>query len=193
MNFMKLKHNNNDFFNGPIIFETNVFKDSRGLFFESWNKKLLNFSLGNDIKFVQDNISISSRGVIRGIHFQSPNCQQGKLVRCIKGSIFDVIVDLRVYSKTFKFWGGIELNSKNNYQLWVPPGFGHGFLSYEDESIIQYKVTHFWSKENERTLIWNDKLININWPIIESPYNLSEKDSYGDTLDNLYMKQLLFK
>ena len=84
-------------------------------------------------------------------------------------------------------------NSKNNYQLWVPPGFGHGFLSYEDESIIQYKVTHFWSKENERTLIWNDKLININWPIIEIPYNLSEKDSYGDTLDNLYMKQLLFK
>ena len=193
MHIKKLLHNKNDYFTDPLIIKTNIFRDSRGLFFESWNKKIIKNIIGEEIEFVQDNLSISAKGVLRGIHYQLPNMEQGKLVRCTKGSIFDVIVDLRKSSKTFKCWGGINLNSENNYQIWIPCGFGHGFLSLQNESILEYKVTNYWSKENEKTLIWNDKTVNIKWPFVDGKINLSTKDQNGSSLEELDFCDGLFK
>ncbi len=193
MHLNKLIHNNNNFFIEPFIIEPNIYRDSRGLFFESWNKKNIRRIIGKEIEFVQDNLSISAKGVLRGIHYQLPNMEQGKLVRCTRGSIFDVIVDLRKSSKTFKHWASINLNSENNYQIWIPDGFGHGFLSLEDDSILEYKVTNYWSKEHEKTLIWNDKNINIKWPYIDGKIKLSKKDQNGISLEELDLCGGLFK
>lgn len=193
MHLNKLIHNNNNFFIEPFIIEPNIYRDSRGLFFESWNKKNIRRIIGKEIEFVQDNLSISAKGVLRGIHYQLPNMEQGKLVRCTRGSIFDVIVDLRKSSKTFKHWASINLNSENNYQIWIPDGFGHGFLSLEDDSILEYKVTNYWSKEHEKTLIWNDKNINIKWPYIDGKIKLSKKDQNGNSLEELDLCGGLFK
>ena len=193
MNIKKVKHCHNNFFEGPFIFEPTIFRDDRGLFFESWNKKSLNNLISKKVDFVQDNLSISAKGVLRGIHFQTANMVQGKLVRCSKGAVFDVIVDLRKSSKTFKYWGGIHLNSEDNYQLWIPEGFGHGFLSLEDESIFEYKVTNYWSKDNEKTLFWNDSNIKIIWPTIDVPYQLSQKDQQGDSFKKLNLSNSLFE
>ena len=188
----KLEHNYEGTFDEVFILESKIFKDSRGVFFESWNKKNANKYLSDSINFVQDNISISAKGVLRGIHYQLPNMQQGKLVRCIKGSLFDVVVDLRKSSTTFKYWGGVNLTSENNYQLWIPPGFGHGFLSLHDETILEYKVTNYWSEKNERTLFWNDTTINIKWPNIDVPFNLSTKDKAGYSFQELENENGLF-
>ena len=193
MNHIKIKHNKNGFFNGPFVLEPEIFRDDRGLFFESWNKNRFEKILGHKIKFIQDNVSVSSKGVLRGIHYQIENKSQGKLVRCSKGSLLDVIVDLRKYSKTFKYWGSVNLNSHNNLQLWIPSGFGHAFLSLENETMLEYKVTNYWSKEHERTLIWNDKSVNIFWPNINVKYNLSTKDLNGLTLEELNLSNSLFK
>tara|TARA_B100000401_G_C52808478_1_gene722330 strand:- start:1053 stop:1634 length:582 start_codon:yes stop_codon:yes gene_type:complete len=193
MNSYKLKNNKNEFFKDPLIINPRIFEDSRGIFFESWNKHDFEQFLGNKINFIQDNISISSKGVLRGIHYQLPEKEQGKLVRCANGSLYDVIVDLRISSETFKCWGAIQLDAKKNNQLWIPPGFGHGFLSLEDNTILEYKVTNYWSKEHERTLIWNDKTININWPDIGIKKNLSEKDLKGESFEELYSKKHIFK
>lgn len=192
MRISKLKSNNNNFFEGPLILNPKVFEDSRGLFFESWNKKYFENFLGKGVQFVQDNISLSSKGVLRGIHFQTQNKQQGKLVRCTSGSIFDVIIDLREKSKTFKCWGGIEIDPKKNNQLWIPPGFGHGFLSLKNKTIVEYKVTDYWSKASERTLLWNDKTINIIWPDLKTKIKLSNKDFNGKSFKELYEKNDLF-
>ena len=189
----KLLHNKKDFFTEPFIIEPKIFRDSRGLFYESWNKQGIKDLLGKEIEFVQDNLSISSKGVLRGIHYQLPNMEQGKLVRCAKGSIFDVIVDLRKSSNTFKFWAGVYLNSQNHHQIWIPEGFGHGFLSLEDKSILEYKVTNYWSKENEKTLIWDDKTINIKWPDFDGEINLSTKDKNGISFKDLEICDGLFK
>ena len=192
MTIKKIFHNNEGTFDDVFIIESEIFEDSRGIFFESWNKKNTRKYLGNSVNFVQDNISISSKGVLRGIHYQIPNMQQGKLIRCIKGALFDVIVDLRKSSKTFTYWGGINLNSENNFQLWIPPGFGHGFLSLKNQTIVEYKVTNYWSKEHERTLIWNDKKIDIKWPEIGISFNLSNKDKSGESFYELEQKNELF-
>ena len=175
MAYSNLKHNKNGFFEGPFIFEPMIFRDERGVFFESWNKNRFEGKLGYKIDFIQDNVSISSKGVLRGIHYQIGDKSQGKLVRCSNGSLLDVIVDLRKYSKTFKYWGSVNLSSSNNLQLWIPSGFGHAFLSLENQTMLEYKVTNYWSKEYERTLIWNDKTINIAWPDINIKYNISTK------------------
>ena len=192
MSFKSLKNNKNSFFEGPIIFDPKLFIDSRGCFFESWNKKIFEQTLGYKVEFVQDNISISKKGVLRGIHYQLPQMEQGKLVRCLKGSLLDVVVDLRKSSKTFKSWGSIELNSLNKYQMWIPPGFGHGFLSLEDETLLEYKVSNYWSPDHEKTLIWDDQEININWPNISTQFNLSNKDLIGKTLEELNTSNELF-
>ena len=130
-----LKSKNGHTIKGPIILSTETFKDERGLFYESWNMNLFDKEISNNINFVQDNISISNKGVLRGLHYQLSPFSQGKLIRCIKGTIFDVIVDLREESKTFLEWASIELSDRDFKQLWIPVGFAHGFLTLEKNTV----------------------------------------------------------
>ena len=192
MKVSNLGHNKNGFFDGPLLLEPTIFSDNRGVFSETWNFSLFNKIVGSEICFVQDNQSLSKKGVLRGMHFQKTPNDQGKLVRCVKGSVFDVIVDLRKSSKTFKLWGGINLSSHNSLQLWIPPGFAHGFLSLEENTLFEYKVTQYWSKESERTLDWKDEKIGIKWPLSGIKVFLSDKDLKGDTFENLRKNNEIF-
>ena len=157
-----------------------VFEDQRGYFLETFHSSRYKELLRIDYDFLQDNQSRSSRGVLRGLHFQKKN-PQGKLVRATKGSIFDVAVDLRKGSKTFSDWFGIELSEENKKQLWIPPGFAHGFLSLSSEADLQYKCTDYYDASDEACLIWNDSTVQIDWPI-KDPI-LSKKDSEGMPLE----------
>ena len=157
-----------------------VFEDQRGFFLETFHSSRYKELLRIDYDFLQDNQSRSSRGVLRGLHFQKKN-PQGKLVRATKGSIFDVAVDLRKGSKTFSDWFGIELSEENKKQLWIPPGFAHGFLSLSSEADLQYKCTDYYDASDEACLIWNDSTVQIDWPI-KDPI-LSKKDSEGMPLE----------
>lgn len=150
------------------VYVPDVFKDERGFFLESFNQK--NF----DTTFVQDNHSLSSRGVLRGLHYQVIK-PQGKLVRVIRGAIFDVAVDIRKSSPNFGKWTGKLLTSDNFKQLWIPPGFAHGFVVLSDKAEVLYKTTEFWHKEHERCIKWNDPALNIDWYIMDYP-NISKKD-----------------
>ena len=192
MNINLCPHNNNGFFEGPLILEPNIYSDNRGTFYESWNMKDFNKFVNEEIKFVQDNQSISHKGVLRGLHYQKNPMEQGKLVNCTYGSVYDVIVDLREESNTFTFWAGIELNDINKKQLWIPPGFAHGFISLEDNSIFAYKVTNYWSKKDERSLLWNDPKIKIKWPNLIDKI-ISKKDLGGFSLDDLELNDDLFQ
>ena len=182
-------------FNGPLILTPNKFSDSRGFFFESWNEKKFNDIISRKVNFVQDNQSLSFKGVLRGLHFQKEPYTQGKLVRVISGKILDTIVDLRTNSNTFKQWASIVLSKRNKMQLWVPEGFAHGFITLTRRAEINYKTTQFWNKESERTIVWNDISLNINWKLkelkIKTPI-VSEKDSQGKSLKYLYDKGDLF-
>tara|TARA_B100000965_G_C19285174_1_gene623341 strand:- start:26 stop:613 length:588 start_codon:yes stop_codon:yes gene_type:complete len=195
MNYKSLISNKEVSFIGPLIISPNIYKDDRGYFFESWNKNAFNEAVGEKIDFVQDNQSKSSVGVLRGLHYQLPPMAQGKLVRATKGLIYDVIVDLRKDSPTFAQWGGVNLNEENNNQLWVPIGFAHGFLTLSNYAIVEYKVTNFWSANEEKSLIWNDEDIKIEWPEIN--YNnilplLSNKDKLAPKLIDLKNSKSLF-
>tara|TARA_B100000212_G_C27373501_1_gene533655 strand:+ start:1639 stop:2217 length:579 start_codon:yes stop_codon:yes gene_type:complete len=192
MKFSLIKNNQGINFKGPIILHNEIFSDQRGFFFESWNENLFNQTLGYQVSFVQDNISISSKGVIRGMHFQLPDKEQGKLVRCLTGNVFDVIIDLRKKSETFATWAGVEINNKNNYQIWIPHGFAHGFLSMEENTIFQYKVTNYWSKSHEQSLLWDDKEIDIKWPNVDKNFKLSKKDLEAKSFQYLKSKDLYF-
>jgi dTDP-4-dehydrorhamnose 3,5-epimerase len=167
---------------GLIVIKPKVFEDERGYFFESYNKNLFK-NAGYDLNFVQDNQSLSHKGVLRGMHFQNVPHAQGKLVRVISGAVFDAVVDIRKNSPTFGQWFGEELTSKNKLMMYVPPGFAHGFLTLEDNTIFSYKCTNFYNKASEDCLIWNDRDVNINWNF-ENP-QLSAKDLEGKTLRNL--------
>lgn len=156
-----------------VIVKPKVFKDVRGYFFESYNKSTFK-EIGLDELFVQDNESKSMKGVLRGLHFQNPPYTQGKLVRVIKGAVLDVAVDLRKGSSTYGQWEGVELNEENKLMYWVPPGFAHGFLTLEDNTIFSYKCTQVYNKNSEGSIRWNDPVLNIKWGNI-SPV-LSEKD-----------------
>lgn len=156
------------------IFEPAVFGDERGLFFESFSQKKFDEAVGRHVDFVQDNHSKSSKGVLRGLHYQLNPYAQGKLVRCVAGAVFDVAVDIRKKSPFFGQWIGVELSSENKRQLWIPEGFAHGFLTLIDNTEFVYKTTNFYSKENERSIVWNDPSINIEWP--KNEVLLSEKD-----------------
>lgn len=164
-----------------VLIEPNVFEDARGFFYESFNERLFRESIGADINFIQDNHSRSSKGVLRGLHFQSHPHAQAKLVRVVTGEIFDVAVDLRKNSDTFGLWVGEVLSDKNRKQLWIPEGFAHGFLTLSDFADVIYKTNRFYNKDSEKCLIWNDKTINIQWPEISHPL-LSEKDLLGNYL-----------
>jgi len=162
---------------GVLIFEPRVFQDERGFFFESFNQKEFNKEVPG-VQFQQDNHSKSNKGVLRGLHYQIQH-SQGKLVRVIKGSVFDVAVDLRKSSNSFGKWFGLELSAANKRQLWIPPGFAHGFLTLEDNTEFLYKTTDFYYPEHEKCLIWNDPSIGIKWPEINN-LKLSNKDLSGD-------------
>ena len=170
---------------GPLIITPNIYLDERGFFYESWNKESFDNLLEREINFVQDNHSLSTFATLRGLHFQvGPNFQD-KLVRCTKGCIFDVAVDLRKNSETFGHWIGFELSCKNKKQFWIPSGFAHGFLTLIDNSEVQYKCTGKWDKSAERTIRWNDEDISIHWPLKNLKQNdlkISKKDKNGLTL-----------
>lgn len=159
-----------------VLFEPEVHEDPRGFFFESWNQQSFDMELGCAITFVQDNHSRSAANVLRGIHYQLRPHAQGKLVRVIRGVVFDVAVDLRRSAPTFGQWVGAELSDASKRQLWIPPGFGHAFLSLTEGSEVLYKTTDYFSRDCDRTLAWNDPDLDIDWPLESDPI-LSAKDA----------------
>ena len=172
---------------GPLLLTPRVFGDERGFFFESWNQQAFNAAAG-DTTFVQDNHSRSSRGVLRGLHYQLPPHPQGKLVRCVLGEIFDVVVDIRRSSPTFGQWVGAVLSADNKQQLWVPAGFAHGFLTLSEQAEVLYKTTDFWSRECERAILWDDPALAIAWPLealAGAVPQLSQKDGAAPLLAEL--------
>ncbi len=167
-----------------LIFEPKVFGDERGFFFESFNQKVFEEAVGYPVHFVQDNHSKSSKGVLRGLHYQLAPFAQGKLVRCVAGEVFDVAVDIRKDSETFGKWVGVNLSAENKRQLWIPEGFAHGFLTLSDAAEFLYKTTNYYNPEMERGIIWNDPMLSIEWGESLNVV-LSNKD-----LNNLYIKNL---
>lgn len=159
-----------------LIFEPKVFGDDRGFFFESFNQNVFEEVVGRKIEFVQDNHSKSCKGVLRGLHYQMEPHAQGKLVRCIAGEVFDVAVDIRKKSPTFGQWVGVNLSAENKRQLWIPEGFAHGFVVLSETAEFVYKTTEYYHPKSERSIIWDDRIINILWPIDSIPL-LSVKDS----------------
>ncbi len=160
-----------------LMIEPRIFGDERGFFYESYNEKVFTQETGLQLHFVQDNHSRSQKNVLRGLHYQIQQ-PQGKLVRVIKGEVFDVAVDLRKSSTTLGQWVGCHLSAENKRQFWIPKGFAHGFLVLSDEAEFLYKTTDYYAPQFDRTLIWNDPKIAINWPTTEDPI-LSEKDQKG--------------
>jgi dTDP-4-dehydrorhamnose 3,5-epimerase len=160
-----------------LLIEPKVFGDARGFFFESFNEDTFFQATGLDLQFVQDNHSRSAKDVLRGLHYQIEQAQ-GKLVRVVRGAVFDVAVDIRRSSPTFGQWVGEELSEDNHRQLWVPPGFAHGFLVLSDSADFLYKTTDYYAPEFERCIAWNDATIGIQWPLQDEP-RLSAKDQAG--------------
>ena len=167
---------------GIVEITQKEFQDDRGSFMESFNSKHFNNSLKNNITFVQDNLSISKKGVFRGLHFQY-EFPQAKLVSVLSGEILDIVVDLRKSSETFGDWCTFEISSKNNKQIFIPEGFAHGFLALQDDTKVFYKVSDFWNPKDEFTLKYNDKKINIELPF--EPILISEKDKNGLSFDEI--------
>lgn len=165
-----------------LIIEPKVFGDERGFFYESFNQKVFNEATGLDVQFVQDNHSRSRQGVLRGLHYQLPPHAQGKLVRCVRGAVFDVAVDIRKSSPTFGKWVGVELSETNHRQFWIPPGFAHGFLTLSETADFLYKTTDYYAPTSERCIAWNDSGIGIDWPQLSVHLQLSAKDRVGKLL-----------
>ncbi len=163
-----------------LILEPRVFGDARGFFLESFNARDFAQATGMNVEFVQDNHSKSAQGVLRGLHYQIQHAQ-GKLVRVVEGEVFDVAVDLRKSSPTFGKWVGVNLSADNHRQLWVPPGFAHGFVVLSESAQFLYKTTDYWYPEHERSLLWNDPAIGIDWPIDAQPL-LAAKDAAASLL-----------
>jgi dTDP-4-dehydrorhamnose 3,5-epimerase len=167
-----------------VLLEPKVFGDARGFFLESFNQRAFQEATGADVKFVQDNHSRSARGVLRGLHYQLKQ-PQGKLVRVVRGTVFDVAVDIRRSSPTFGRWVGAELSEQNQHQLWVPAGFAHGFLVLSESADFLYKTTEYYAPEHERCIAWNDPAIGVEWPLaataLAAPL-LSNKDAAAPAL-----------
>ncbi|MFQ1656715.1 dTDP-4-dehydrorhamnose 3,5-epimerase [Aeromonas veronii] len=159
-----------------LIFEPKVFGDERGFFFESFNHKLFEEAVGYPVNFVQDNHSKSSKGVLRGLHYQLPPHAQGKLVRCVAGEVFDVAVDIRKSSPTFGQWVGVHLSGENKRQLWIPEGFAHGFVTLSDTAEFLYKTTNYYYVASDRGVAWNDEKLAVAWPVEGMNLTLSDKD-----------------
>jgi len=161
-----------------LIIEPQIFDDDRGWFFESFNEKDFSKAIGSQVAFVQDNHSLSKKGVLRGLHYQMEQTQ-GKLVRVCHGAVFDVAVDLRQSSSTFGQWVCVELSAQNKRQLWIPEGFAHGYLTLSDDAEFLYKTTNYWHAASEQCLLWSDSKLNIKWPRIDNDFVISQKDSLG--------------
>lgn len=161
-----------------FVIEPRVFGDERGWFFESFNTRELETAIGFSVNFVQDNHSLSKKGILRGLHYQLEQTQ-GKLVRVARGAVFDVAVDLRLQSPSYGQWVGIELSAENHKQLWIPPGLAHGFLVMSHEAEFLYKTTDYWHPQSEQCLAWNDPTIAIEWPNLDENPQLSAKDAAG--------------
>jgi dTDP-4-dehydrorhamnose 3,5-epimerase len=197
MNFKKVYSNKGECLSGLLRIYPKLLHDSRGFFKESWNKKNWDEALKSQNQlpksFVQDNHSRSKKGTLRGLHYQVDPHPQGKLVSCINGKIYDVAVDLRQDSETFGKWAGLELSSENNIQFWIPSGFAHGFLTLSKQADVVYKVNEYWDKSSERSLNWNDKKLDINWPkdyLNETKVELSNKDRSAPFLDEISNEDL---
>lgn len=163
-----------------FLFEPRVFGDGRGFFYESWNQQTL-ADIGFNVEFVQDNHSKSQQGVLRGLHYQIQH-PQGKLVRVVMGEVFDVAVDLRKFSPTFGKWVGFTLSAENKHLAWIPPGFAHGFYVISESAEFLYKATDYYFPEHERSLLWNDPAVGIDWPLLGEP-RLAAKDASGLRLE----------
>ena len=179
-----------------LILEPRVFEDDRGWFMESFNQKsfttLLNERGFGIPDFVQDNHSSSQKGALRGLHYQLNPFAQAKLVRVVQGRAWDVAVDIRQHSPTFGQWVGIELTATNHRQFWIPAGFAHGFIALEDNTQFLYKTTNYYHKESERTILWNDDDLNIDWPVEGLELKLTEKDSDGATFEQARINNDIF-
>ena len=171
-----------------FVLKPRVFEDERGYFYESFNEKVFESLSGNKVNFIQDNQSHSSKGTLRGLHFQKGGAAQAKLVRVVEGSAYDVAVDLRPDSPTFKQWYGIKLSEQNHLQFFIPRGFAHAFVALEDDTIFQYKVDNYYSVVNDGGVIWNDQELAITWP--ELKLELSEKDRNLPKLNQLNLNTL---
>jgi len=169
---------------GVTLIEPKVFGDDRGFFVETFQKERYAEVIGDGLEFVQDNHSRSQRGVLRGLHFQT-NQPQGKLVRCVSGSVFDVAVDIRKNSPTYGKWFGAELSAENKHQLWVAPGLAHGFLVLSDFADFEYKCTDYYDPSGEGCLRWDDSTVGIDWPAVACDLQLSDKDLKGLSLEEL--------
>ena len=165
-----------------MVLKPKIFEDSRGYFYEAYNEKVFNKIVNQEITFVQDNISKSKIGTLRGLHMQNDPFAQSKLVRVLEGKIFDVAVDMRPESKYFRQWVGEELSAENFNQIWIPKGFAHGFLAMTENVVIHYKTDNFYSKDNEVTYRWDDPVFDIDWPMRDHKYEISEKDAKAPKL-----------
>jgi dTDP-4-dehydrorhamnose 3,5-epimerase len=161
---------------GVLILEPKVFGDARGFFFESFNQKAFDAAVGSPVTFVQDNHSHSARGVLRGLHLQREPHAQGKLVRAIRGKVFDVAVDVRRDSPTFRRWIGLELDDVGHRQLWIPAGLAHGFVVMSETADVLYKTTDYYAPAAETSIRWDDPALAIDWPDVGVPFSLSAKD-----------------
>ncbi len=167
---------------GVVLVEPRVFEDARGFFLESYNERAFHDG-GIDARFVQDNISRSIRGTLRGLHYQLSPHAQGKLVRVTDGEVFDVAVDIRRGSPNFGRWVGVTLSAANKHALWIPPGFAHGFLALSEQAEFHYKCTALYAPDHDRSIAWNDASIGIDWPDVVDPELLSAKDRDAPSLD----------
>lgn len=174
-----------------LILEPRVFGDERGFFMESYNRRAFNEAVGYEVDFVQDNHSRSARGVLRGLHYQLPPHAQGKLVRATSGRVFDVAVDMRRRSSRFGRWIGVELSADNRRELWIPPGFAHGFLVASDSADVLYKSTDYYCPDSEASVAWNDVSISIDWPTGGRPVALSPKDANAPRLVDAHAFDLM--
>ena len=168
-----------------LVIEPRVFGDARGFFLESFNQRAFNDAMGDDVRFVQDNHSRSARGVLRGLHFQRPPHEQGKLVCVTQGSVFDVAVDIRKHSPTFGRWVGVELSGENHKQMWIPAGLAHGFLVTSESADFFYKTTDYYAPQAEACIRWDDPTLAIAWPDTGHPTLVSVKDAAGLGLNAL--------
>jgi len=170
------------------IFEPKVFGDERGFFFESFNQKIFEETIGRKVEFVQDNHSKSAKGVLRGLHYQLAPMAQAKLVRVVEGEVFDVAVDIRKSSPTFGKWVGENLSAENKKQMWIPEGFAHGFLTLSDTAEFLYKTTNYYSQLHEGAIAWNDLTLNIQWPRIESVVTSKKDQNTPAFLQTVYFE-----
>lgn len=174
-----------------LVIEPKIFNDARGFFYESFNQQAFNEATGTNYQFVQDNHSKSSRGVLRGLHYQLSPKAQGKLVRVVHGKVWDVAVDIRKNSPTFGQWVGEELSADNHKQLWIPPGFAHGFITLSDTAEFLYKTTDYYSPEHERAISWNDPQLAIAWPFSATDILISAKDQQAVGFNDAELFQMV--